>query len=91
MQRTGVIAALAVALAAHVARASPSPDPGAPGLRKLGQVTGVRPLPILVRNYLQANSQLKIGVGPTRAPWRCLVSRKGLFAKAVSLGDEGEL
>jgi len=31
-----------------------------------------------------------IGVGPQRAPWRCLVS-KGVVAEVMSMTDEGRL
>ncbi|WP_246085014.1 hypothetical protein [Rhizobium glycinendophyticum] len=41
--------------------------------------------------FSQANSQVTVGVGPTRAPWRCLVSNSGVVANVMSLTNEGSL
>lgn len=41
--------------------------------------------------YSEANSQVTVGVGPTRAPWRCLVSNSGVVVEVTSLADEGAL
>lgn len=38
----------------------------------------------------EANNTVTIGVGPQRAPWRCLVKR-GVVADVMSLTDEGKL
>jgi hypothetical protein len=38
----------------------------------------------------EANNSVTIGVGPKRAPWRCLVKR-GIVADVMSLTDEGKL
>ncbi len=38
----------------------------------------------------EANNSVTIGVGPNRAPWRCLVKR-GIVAEVMSLTDEGKL
>ena len=38
----------------------------------------------------EANNVVVIGVGPDRAPWRCLVS-KGVVAEVSSMTDEGRL
>ena len=38
----------------------------------------------------EANNSVTIGVGPDRAPWRCLVKR-GIVADVMSLTDEGKL
>lgn len=38
----------------------------------------------------EANNTVTIGVGPDRAPWRCLVKR-GIVADVMSLTDEGKL
>ncbi|MFA6205493.1 MAG: hypothetical protein WC689_04735 [Methylocystis sp.] len=38
----------------------------------------------------EANNSVTIGVGPNRAPWRCLVKR-GIVADVMSLTDEGKL
>jgi len=41
--------------------------------------------------FSEANSQVTVGVGPTRAPWRCLVSNSGVVANVMSLTNEGSL
>lgn len=41
--------------------------------------------------FSEANSQVTVGVGPTRAPWRCLVSSKGVVANVMSMTNEGSL
>lgn len=41
--------------------------------------------------FSQANSQVTVGVGPNRAPWRCLVSNSGVVANVMSLTNEGSL
>jgi hypothetical protein len=38
----------------------------------------------------EANNQVTLGVGPQRAPWKCLVKR-GRVAEVSSLTDEGAL
>ena len=38
----------------------------------------------------EANNSVKVGVGPQRAPWRCLV-KDGRVADVMSLTDEGKL
>ena len=41
--------------------------------------------------FSEANSQFTVGVGPTRAPWRCLVSNSGVVANVMSMTNEGTL
>lgn len=60
-------------------------------LREVGRTTNNRDLAILEMLYSEANSQLKIGVGPDRAPWQCTVSNRGDVANVMSLTDEGAL
>ena len=38
----------------------------------------------------EANNLVVVGVGPNKAPWRCLVSR-GVVAEVMSMTDEGAL
>ena len=47
-------------------------------------------LEVLSSEFSEANTVVVIGVGPTRAKWRCLVS-KGRVAEVMSLTDEGAL
>ena len=41
--------------------------------------------------FSEANSQVTVGVGPTRAPWQCLVSNSGVVANVMSMTNEGSL
>lgn len=52
---------------------------------KNGEVT------VLSSEFSQANSLLRIGVGPQQAPWRCLVSNDGVAAEVSFDGSEGRL
>lgn len=45
---------------------------------------------VLSSEFSQANTQVMVGVGPDRAPWRCLVSG-GVVAEVESTVDEGAL
>lgn len=43
---------------------------------------------VLSSEFSQANTLVMVGVGPQRAPWRCLVSG-GVVAEVMSTVDEG--
>ena len=60
-------------------------------LREVRRTTNNPDLSRLEMLYSEANSQLKIGVGPNRAPWQCTVSNSGIVANVMSLTDEGAL
>jgi hypothetical protein len=45
---------------------------------------------VLSTETSEANNLVVVGVGPQRAPWRCLVS-KGVVAEVMSMTDEGAL
>jgi hypothetical protein len=45
---------------------------------------------VLSTETSEANNVVVVGVGPQRAPWRCLVS-KGVVAEVMSMTDEGAL
>ncbi|MGD9657174.1 MAG: hypothetical protein AB7U61_05970 [Methylocystis sp.] len=45
---------------------------------------------VLSAETSEANNSVTLGVGPNRAPWRCLV-KSGIVADAMSLTDEGKL
>jgi len=45
---------------------------------------------VLSSEFSEANSLVMVGVGPNRAPWKCL-SSKGIVAEITSLTDEGAL
>ena len=48
-------------------------------------------LDVLSTEFSEANSVVMIGVGPERAPWKCLVSNDGQVAEMSFAGDEGKL
>lgn len=60
-------------------------------LREVRRTTNNPDLSIVEMLYSEANSQLKIGVGPDRAPWQCTVSNRGEVANVMSLTNEGAL
>jgi hypothetical protein len=45
---------------------------------------------VLSSEFSEANTLVMVGVGPERAPWRCLVSN-GVVAEAMFAGSEGNL
>lgn len=45
---------------------------------------------VLSSDFSQAGTAVTIGVGPQRAPWRCLIAR-GVVQEITSLSDEGYL
>ena len=60
-------------------------------LREVRRTTNNFDAEIIEMIYSEANSQVKVGVGPNRAPWRSLVSNSGVVAEVMSLTDEGAL
>lgn len=60
-------------------------------LREVRRTTNNFDAEIIEMIYSEANSQVKVGVGQDRAPWRCLVSNSGVVAEVMSLTDEGAL
>ncbi len=48
-------------------------------------------LSIIGSEFSEANSLVMVGVGPQRAPWRCLVSNSGVVAEVTSVTNEGAL
>ncbi len=60
-------------------------------LAEVARVTNNPEVAIIEMVFSQANSDVKVGVGPQRAPWRCLVSASGIVASVTSLTDEGRL
>jgi nucleoid-associated protein YgaU len=47
-------------------------------------------LTVISTETSEANDLVMVGVGPTRAPWRCLVKR-GVVAEVMSMTNEGRL
>ena len=60
-------------------------------LREVRRTTNNPDVTVLEMIYSEANSQIKVGVGPSRAPWQCLVSNSGIVANVMSLTNEGAL
>ena len=60
-------------------------------LREVRRTTNNPDVTVLEMIYSEANSQIKVGVGPDRAPWQCLVSNSGIVANVMSLTNEGAL
>ncbi len=60
-------------------------------LREVRNTTNNPDVTIIEMIYSEANSQVKLGVGPGRAPWQCLVSNSGVVAQVMSLTNEGAL
>jgi hypothetical protein len=58
-------------------------------LDRMRRETGERDLAVLSSEFSQANSAVMIGVGPSRAPWRCLVSNDGVVAEVSFFGRDG--
>lgn len=60
-------------------------------VRAVKRETGNQDVSVLRSEYSEANSLVTIGVGPQRAPWRCLVSNSGKVAEVSFAGSEGAL
>ena len=45
---------------------------------------------VISSEFSEANTLVMVGVGPEKAPWRCLVSN-GVVAEAMFAGSEGKL
>lgn len=59
-------------------------------LRAVAAETGNASVTILSSEFSQAATEVRVGVGPTQAPWRCLYSG-GAVAEVSSLTNEGFL
>lgn len=53
--------------------------------------TGEADVVVTSSEFSEANSIVMIGVGETRAPWKCLVSSDGSVQEVSFTGDEGSL
>lgn len=53
--------------------------------------TGNGDVAVTSTEFSEANSLVMVGVGPDRAPWRCLVSNDGQVQEVMSQTDEGAL
>jgi hypothetical protein len=77
-------------------KTQPYMDPSVPGKDKQACIRAVKkqtknPKAVVIGAVgSEANNQVTIGVGPQRAPWKCLVKR-GKVAEVMSQTDEGGL
>lgn len=61
-------------------------------LTEVARVTGGNSSAVISEMvYSEAGSQLKILVGPQKAPWQCTVANNGAGPSVMSLTDEGRL
>ena len=60
-------------------------------LKAVKAQTNESDLEVMSTEFSEANSLVMIGVGPQRAPWKCLVSNDGQGAEVSFAGDEGKL
>lgn len=60
-------------------------------LNEVASVTGATQVTIGEMLYSEAGSQIKVLVGPQRAPWQCTVANSGVAPKVMSLTNEGAL
>lgn len=88
-QRAGAGAGAEAGAATKPADDAPRADKTA-CLRAVKRQTNNPKLVVLSVETSEANNTVTIGVGPNRAPWRCLVKR-GIVADVTSLTDEGKL
>lgn len=56
-------------------------------LKEVGRTTKSSQLVVLEKVYTPENSQVKIGAGPTKAPWLCMTSNDGVVASVISTVD----
>lgn len=59
-------------------------------LDRIMNETGERNVAVLSSEFSQANSVVIVGVGKSRAPWRCLVSNAGVVAEISFTGRDGD-
>ncbi|WP_433990138.1 hypothetical protein [Sulfitobacter sp. TBRI5] len=60
-------------------------------LRDVTQVTNNPEVALLSSSFSQAGTEVIVGVGPDRAPWRCIGYSDGTTADISSLTNEGTL
>lgn len=55
----------------------------------VGRETGNPDYVVLSSSFSQAGTEVIVGVGPQRAPWRCIAYSNGTTSRPMSLTDEG--
>lgn len=60
-------------------------------LRDVTRTTNNPDVVLLESNFSQAGTEVIVGVGPQRAPWRCIGYSDGTTDGIMSLTDEGRL
>ena len=56
-------------------------------VKEVGRTTKSTQLVVLEKVYSEANSQVKVGVGPDKAPWLCMTSNDGVVASVISTAE----
>jgi len=56
-------------------------------ITEVGRTTKSTQLVVLEKVYSEANSQVKVGVGPNKAPWLCMTSNSGIVASVISTAE----
>ncbi len=75
-----------------VAAPSTTPSPAEQAcLAAVSNATNNGDVSVLSSEFSQAGTDVKIGVGPSRAPWRCIAYSDGSTAGIESLTNEGSL
>lgn len=60
-------------------------------LRDVTRTTGNPDAAVLSSEFSEAGTVVIVGIGPQRAPWRCIAYRDGTTADIMSLTNEGFL
>ena len=60
-------------------------------LRDVSAATGNYDAQVLSSSYSEAGTEVIVGIGPQRAPWRCIAYRDGTTTGIMSLTNEGYL
>lgn len=56
-------------------------------VKEVGRTTKSTQLVVLEKAYSEQNSQVKVGVGPNKAPWLCMTSNDGIVASVISTAE----
>jgi hypothetical protein len=56
-------------------------------VKEVGRTTKSTQLVVLEKVYSPQSSQVKVGVGPDKAPWLCMTSNSGIVANVISTAE----
>lgn len=92
----GGIALLALSACGDSMQEAPAADRAAPNVAEqacliaVSDETGNEDVVLLGSAFSQAGTSVRVGVGPTQAPWQCIYDNGGT-RDIMFLGDEGAL